>query len=76
MANVTRDYCGLLCPIPILKVKLMITKKEVVAGDMLEFTADCPTLAADVKQFCQETGKVMISLLDMGGGKKKVKIQI
>jgi len=76
MATVTRDFCGLLCPIPVLKVKLMITKKEVVPGDVLEFTADCPTLAADVKQFCTDNKKVMISILDMGGGKKMVKIQI
>jgi len=76
MATVKQDFCGLLCPIPMLKVKLMITKKEVVAGDILEFTADCPTLAADVKQFCAEAKKIMISMLDMGDGKKKVKIQI
>ena len=76
MATVTRDFCGLLCPIPLLKVKLMVVKKEVVAGDILELTADCPTLAADVKDYCAENKKVMISILDMGGGKKMVKIQI
>ena len=76
MATVTCDFCGMLCPIPMLKVKLMVAKKEVVPGDVLEFTADCPTLASDVKQYCEENKKVMISMLNMGGGKKKVKIQI
>ncbi len=76
MATVSQDFCGLLCPIPMLKVKLMITKKEVVAGDILVFTADCPTLDADVKQFCTESKKIMISSLDMGRGKKQIKIQI
>jgi len=67
------DLCGLKCPQPILKISSKSPTMK--AGDILEGTADCSTFEADVRTWCQRSGKVLLSVKDLGGGKKTVQIQ-
>jgi len=67
------DLNGLKCPQPILKIssKGMLMK----GGDILEAAGDCSTFEQDVRTWCQRAGKVLLSVKDLGGGKKIVQIQ-
>jgi len=60
VAKVTIDARGLKCPMPALKMTAALTKKEVVAGDVLEVVADCPTFEKDVKVWCGMYKKVLV----------------
>jgi tRNA 2-thiouridine synthesizing protein A len=73
MAVEKLELCGLKCPQPILKIS---TKAPVMKqGDILEAVADCPTFEQDVRTWCQRSGKVLLSVKDMGSGKKAAQIQ-
>jgi len=36
------------------------------AGSTLEVHADCPTFAGDIKKWCDDSGKVLVSCVDHG----------
>jgi TusA-related sulfurtransferase len=39
------------------------------AGSTLEVHADCPTFATDIKKWCNDSGKVLVSCVDHGAYK-------
>lgn len=61
MAQITLDYRGLNCPLPVLNLNAAVVKKEVQPGDLVEVLADCPTFAVDVKKWCQTSRKTLVS---------------
>jgi TusA-related sulfurtransferase len=61
MAQVTLDYRGLNCPLPVLNLNAAVVTKEVESGDLVEVLADCPTFAADVTKWCQTSRKILVS---------------
>jgi len=76
MALKNLDFKGLKCPIPVMKLETMIIRKEIAPGDTVEVIADCPTFAADVKNFCAKNGKVIVSMREMGGATIKVTLRV
>jgi tRNA 2-thiouridine synthesizing protein A len=56
---------GMKCPQPVLKCA--IKANTLPAGTVLEVQADCPSFPDDVKKWCTDTGKVLISFVDKGG---------
>lgn len=59
------DCRGLKCPQPVLK--LAIKSRSIAPGSTLEVHADCPSFPGDVKKWCDDSGKVLISCVDQGG---------
>jgi TusA-related sulfurtransferase len=59
------NYRGLKCPQPVLKTA--IKANSLPAGTILEVHADCPSFPTDVKKWCDDTGKVLVSIVDKGG---------
>jgi tRNA 2-thiouridine synthesizing protein A len=55
---------GLKCPQPVLKTA--IKANSLPAGTTLEVQADCPSFADDITKWCNDTGKVMVSIVDQG----------
>jgi len=56
---------GMKCPQPVLKTA--IKANTLPKGTTLEVQADCPTFAADIKKWCADTGRVLVSIVDKGG---------
>ncbi|RKX77513.1 MAG: SirA-like protein [Spirochaetes bacterium] len=56
---------GLKCPQPVLKVA--IKSRSMKPGDTLEVHADCDAFPNDIKKWCEDSGKVLISCVDQGG---------
>lgn len=50
----TLDALGLLCPLPVLKIRKRL--KALPAGAVLRVMADDPAAAVDIPHFCQEAG--------------------
>jgi len=73
MAVQTINAVGLKCPQPILKIAAK--SPDMVAGDILEVVADCPTFEKDVRAWCDRLKRVLLSVKDEGGGKIKIQIQ-
>jgi len=67
------DLVGLKCPQPVLKISMKAPQMQ--PGDILEATADCPSFEQDVRSWCQRTGKLLLSMRDLGEGKKMAQIQ-
>jgi tRNA 2-thiouridine synthesizing protein A len=63
----TIDCKGLKCPQPVLKIAIRARSLE--KGTTLEVQADCPTFSDDVKKWCQDTGHVLVSVVDRGAYK-------
>lgn len=61
------DYRGLKCPQPVLKTA--IKANALPAGSVVEVRADCPTFPSDIKKWCEDTGKILVSLVDNGSYK-------
>jgi tRNA 2-thiouridine synthesizing protein A len=59
------NFRGMKCPQPVLKTA--IKANTLPAGTVLEVQADCPSFPADVKKWCEDTGKVLVSIVDKGG---------
>ncbi|MBU0579709.1 MAG: sulfurtransferase TusA family protein [Candidatus Margulisbacteria bacterium] len=53
-ANKTLDCFGLLCPVPIIKMKKEIDKMQ--AGEVLEVLATDPGIEPDTQNWCKMTG--------------------
>lgn len=64
-ANDILDARGLLCPLPVLKVRKRL--KSVPTGGVLELWADDPAAIVDVPHFCHEAGVDLVSQSDMDG---------
>jgi len=56
---------GMKCPQPVLKTA--IKANTLPAGTTLVVEADCPSFGEDVKKWCADSGKVLISFVDKGG---------
>jgi TusA-related sulfurtransferase len=69
----TIDALGLKCPQPTLKITVQATKMQ--PGDLLEVLADCPTFEKDVRDWCTRSKKVLLTMRDEGGGKKRCTIR-
>ena len=63
MADVL-DCKGLKCPQPVLKVA--IKARSIAAGTTLEVHADCPSFEQDVTKWCEDNGRVLVSVVDRG----------
>ena len=59
------DLKGLKCPQPVLKIA--IKASSIPAGTSVEVLADCSTFPEDIKKWCQDSGRVLISCVDHGG---------
>ena len=53
------DATGLLCPLPVLKLRKHLKSMEL--GDIVLVLADDPAAAIDIPHFCNETGHILIS---------------
>jgi tRNA 2-thiouridine synthesizing protein A len=56
----TLDARGLLCPLPVLKLRKRI--KPLAPGDVIDLLADDPAAVIDVPHFCSEAGHDLISM--------------
>jgi TusA-related sulfurtransferase len=56
---------GMKCPQPVLKTA--IKANSIAEGAVLEVHADCSSFPDDIQKWCQDTGKVLVSLVDKGG---------
>ncbi len=73
MAAQLLDTLGLKCPQPILKIA--VRAPDMKPGDILEVLGDCPTFEKDVRTWCERIGKILLSIQDKGGDKKRIQIQ-
>ena len=64
MATEKMDCKGLSCPQPVLK--LAAKSPTIAPGTTLEVEADCATFPADVRKWCDRSGKVLISCTTCG----------
>ena len=55
----TIDARGLLCPLPVLKLRKRL--KSVPVGGVVELWADDPAAIVDVPHFCDEAGHELVS---------------
>lgn len=58
------DCKGMKCPKPVLKVA--IKANSLAQGSVLEVHADCTSFPEDIKKWCEDSGKVLISCIDQG----------
>ncbi len=63
----TLDCRGLTCPKPVLKTA--IKARTVDPGKTVEVLADCSTFAEDIKKWCSDSGRVLLSVVDNGAYK-------
>ncbi|QFT96097.1 Sulfurtransferase TusA [Roseovarius sp. THAF8] len=58
------DAVGLLCPLPVLKLRKRM--KPLAAGDVIVLRADDPAAVIDVPHFCAEAGHELIETVEDG----------
>ncbi|NCQ24397.1 MAG: preprotein translocase subunit TatB [Rhodobacteraceae bacterium CG17_big_fil_post_rev_8_21_14_2_50_63_15] len=63
--NYTLDATGLLCPLPVLKLRKRL--KSLSIGDVILLRADDPAAVIDVPHFCAESGHELISTGEVDG---------
>ncbi len=56
------DCRGMKCPQPVLKVA--IKANSIAPGSTLEVHADCESFPDDIKKWCDNSGKVLISCIE------------
>ncbi|MEM8776465.1 MAG: sulfurtransferase TusA family protein [Pseudomonadota bacterium] len=56
------DALGLLCPLPVLKLRKRI--KTLKNGDIISLKADDPAAVVDVPHFCAEAGHKLVEMVD------------
>ena len=59
------DATGLLCPLPVLKLRKRLGPLDV--GDCMRLRADDPAAVIDVPHFCAEAGHEFVSMSDEDG---------
>ncbi|MET4103177.1 tRNA 2-thiouridine synthesizing protein A [Roseovarius sp. MBR-78] len=62
----TLDARGLLCPLPVLKLRKRL--KSLAVGEVIALWADDPAAVIDVPYFCAESGHALVSTSDEAGG--------
>ncbi|MBU0986654.1 MAG: sulfurtransferase TusA family protein [Proteobacteria bacterium] len=67
------DMLGMKCPQPVLKIAVKAPSMN--PGDILEVLGDCPTFERDIRVWCERLGKILLSVKDEGGKKKRIQIQ-
>jgi tRNA 2-thiouridine synthesizing protein A len=67
------DTLDLKCPQPVLKIAVRAPDME--PGEILEVLGNCPTFERDVGIWCTRLGKVLLSVKDEGGARKRIQIQ-
>jgi tRNA 2-thiouridine synthesizing protein A len=63
--NDTLDARGLLCPLPVLKLRKRL--KTMAIGEVIAMQADDPAAVIDVPHFCAESGHMLLSSTEAGG---------
>lgn len=58
------DATGLLCPLPVLKLRKRMTALQ--PGDHIRLRADDPAAIVDVPHFCAEAGHALVETIDEG----------
>ncbi|MCY3982974.1 MAG: sulfurtransferase TusA family protein [Roseovarius sp.] len=58
------DARGLLCPLPVLKLRKRLKSQN--SGDVLELLTDDPAAAVDVPHFCQNSGDEILAVTKEG----------
>ena len=66
------DTLDLKCPQPVLKIAVRAPDME--PGEILEVLGNCPTFEKDVRTWCTRLGKVLLSVNDEGGARKRIQI--
>jgi len=61
----TLDARGLLCPLPVLKMRKRL--KSLAVGEVLELWADDPAAVIDVQHFCTESGHDFLGMDERDG---------
>ena len=56
--TITIDAVGLLCPLPVLKLKKAL--KNCNEGEIVKLIASDPAASIDVPHFCHESGNIFI----------------
>ncbi len=59
------DVKGLLCPLPVLKARKVLT--GLAPGAILELEATDPASVIDIPHFCAETGHVLVERSESDG---------
>ncbi|MDP2520214.1 sulfurtransferase TusA family protein [Shimia thalassica] len=59
------DAIGLLCPLPVLKLRKRL--KALSPGEKIRLLADDPAAIVDVPHFCNESGHVLVEASDQDG---------
>lgn len=59
-ADLTLDARGLLCPLPVLKLRKRL--KALENGQILELWADDPAAVIDVQHYCTESGQEFLGM--------------
>jgi len=67
------DTVGLKCPQPVLKIA--VKAADMQFGDILEVVGDCPTFERDIRVWCERLNKILLSVKNEGGYKKRIQIQ-
>ena len=71
MAVEVLDTLGQRCPQPALKIA--VKAPDMKPGDILEILGDCPTFEKDVRTWCEQLGKLFLSIKEEGRHKKGIK---
>ena len=58
------DARGLLCPLPVLKLRKKL--QSVPSGTLLQLLATDPAAVVDVPHFCMESGHELVEINDCG----------
>ncbi|QGX98319.1 sulfurtransferase TusA family protein [Roseovarius faecimaris] len=64
-ADDTIDARGLLCPLPVLKLRKRM--KTLAPGARVTLWADDPAAVVDVPHFCSESGTTLVSMTEAEG---------
>ncbi len=64
MGTTSLNYKGLLCPMPIIKISMALSKAT--SGDIFEITSDDPAFEPDIKAWCNETGNTLSNVAKTG----------
>ena len=67
------DATGLLCPLPVLKLRKHL--KSVDIGTFITVLADDPAAAVDIPHFCNETGHELVSETNSENGVKEYTVK-
>ncbi|AZV80427.1 preprotein translocase subunit TatB [Parasedimentitalea marina] len=59
------DAIGLLCPLPVLKLRKRL--KSLQQGVILQLLADDPAAVIDVPHFCSESGHTLVQITEADG---------